>query len=333
VRALLSIQYLRAIAALAVVFYHAGQWVMSPLAIGAAGVDIFFLVSGFVMWTSTWGHTVRPLDFLSRRAVRVVPLYWLATLALAVVVLLLPGVVPNATVQGEHILKSLLFIPHYNPQGSPFPLLAVGWTLTYEAVFYLAFAVALLARPDERMGVLVGILVPLSALGIVVYPLYPLFANPMLLQFLVGAIIGRLWLSRTAQPSPRTGLVLAAVGAVALAVSQGFEIKPEDLYRPLFWGLPAACLVMGVVAAEPILPAAPILRRIGDASYSIYLVHTTVMAFANKAIGHEQSILFFCVAVALSIAAGLACHAAIERPLLTRLRLIGSARARAAASA
>lgn len=323
-RNLLSIQYLRAIAALAVVSYHAGQWVLWPAAVGAAGVDLFFVISGFVMWTSTWGRDIGPADFLRRRVIRVVPLYWLATLALAVGILLLPGVFPNVTLQPAHLVKSLLFVPHVNPQDLPFPLLAVGWTLNYEAVFYLAFAAALAAPAQRRLAVLAAILLPLACLGAIYHPLYRLFSNPMLLQFLAGALIGRLWLQR-ALPGARGGAILAAVGALGLLGAHGLGIQPEHLMRPFLWGLPAACLLIGAVAAEPLLPRLGALKSLGDASYSIYLVHTPVMALVNKVMGPTESVLFFCAASGVSIAAGLACHAAIERPLLALLRRPGRA--------
>jgi len=331
VRTLYSIQYLRALAVLAVVSYHAGQWVLSPVVVGAAGVDIFFIISGFVMWTATWNQPADPLEFLRRRVVRIVPLYWLATVALALGVLLMPGVIPNVTLQGAHLAKSLLFIPHVNPQGYPFPFLAVGWTLNYEVIFYLAFAAALSAGREHRLAVLTWILAPLACLGMIYVPLYHLFANPMLLQFLAGAVIARLWIQR-ALPSPRVGLVLALIGGLALVGTHWLGAQPDHFIRPFLWGAPSACLVLGLVAAEPILPRIAALRHLGDASYSIYLVHHSIMALVNRAMGPSQSVLFFCAASGVSIAAGLACHAAIERPLLARLRRPRGAATEAAAA-
>lgn len=318
-RNLLSIQYLRAVAALMVVAFHAGQWVLMPVAVTAAGVDVFFIISGFVMWITTWNHAVSPVEFLRRRAIRVAPLYWLATLGLALGIAALPGVFPNVTLDAVHILKSLLFIPHVNPRGDPFPLLAVGWTLNYEAVFYLAFSAALTAAPQNRLGVLIAILVPLACLGTLYIPLYHLFANPMLLQFLVGVAVARLWIQR-ALPGPRAGLAFAALGMAALIATHWMGAQPDHFIRPFLWGAPAALLVLGLVAAEPILPVWPALRRLGDASYSLYLVHTPVMALLNGILSPSHPVLFFGLAVAVSIAAGLLCHAAIERPLLARLR-------------
>src|SRR5246127_1178159 len=93
-----SIQYLRGIAAFAVVCFHAFQWTnvagLTPtdFPTGAAGVDVFFVISGFVMWVTTDRDPPKPLEFLRRRAVRILPPYWLFTLLAAVLALTLPRV-------------------------------------------------------------------------------------------------------------------------------------------------------------------------------------------------------------------------------------------------
>ena len=318
---LLSIQYLRAIAALAVVAYHAGQWITAPVAVGAAGVDVFFVISGFVMWITTDGRTVSPWRFLRRRAERVIPLYWTATLALAVVATLAPGVFPHVTPQAWHIARSLLFIPHGNPEGAGFPLLAVGWTLDYEALFYLVFAALLLTPQAGRLTRLALALAALSALGLAYPAAYTLLFNPMLMQFAAGAAIGRLWILR-ALPGPGAGAGLIALGLALLGAGHVLGVVPESLLRPAAWGAPAALLVIGAVSLEAAgrLPRWAALARLGDASFSIYLIHHPLMALFNRIIGPTDPLLFFALAMALSIGAGLACHCWIERPLLALFR-------------
>lgn len=320
-KSLRSIQYLRAAAALAVVAYHAGQWIFSPVTTGAAGVDVFFVISGFVMWISTRGRQVSPAAFLWRRLIRVAPLYWLATLALAAGAAASPGLFPHVTPQAGHILRSMLFIPHSNPEGDPFPLLAAGWTLNYEAVFYVIFAAALFVPPGRRLAVLAAALGAVASFGMFHHPAYPFLANPLMLQFLGGAILGRLWLDR-ALPSGRTGLIVIGLAVAALAASHFLGVVPESLLRPLLWGLPAGALVLGAVAmeAEGKLPRWPALSLLGDASYAIYLCHTPVLALWNRAIGPTDPAVFFAGGLTLSLTVGLACHLLIERPLLAALR-------------
>nr|MBA3812498.1 acyltransferase [Caulobacteraceae bacterium] len=100
---LASIQYLRGLAALAVVGYHAGQWREGGFEVGRAGVDVFFVISGVIIWRVTAGRDVPPLAFLWRRLTRVAPLYWLLTLAVAAVAAVWPGFLANVRPGWTHL--------------------------------------------------------------------------------------------------------------------------------------------------------------------------------------------------------------------------------------
>ena len=129
---LLSIQYLRASAALMVVVYHAMMLAPVDFGIGAAGVDLFFVISGFILWTIARERPLTPLEFLKRRWIRVAPLYWTLTLAVAAIATFWPFVFGQFKATPSHVLLSLGFIQHMNPDGAPFPLIPVGWSLNYE---------------------------------------------------------------------------------------------------------------------------------------------------------------------------------------------------------
>src|ERR1700678_3437262 len=188
---LLSIQALRALAALAVVAYHALQWDRGGFEVGRAGVDVFFVISGFIMWHVTSGRNVAPGAFLWRRFTRVAPLYWLATLGVLGVALVWPGFLPEVRPGWRHLALSLAFIPHLDPRGLPFPTLPPGWTLDYEAVFYTIFAAALLGPRAWRGRTVIGALLAVVAFGFLLAdPFYYLGANPMLLQFAAGVGVG-----------------------------------------------------------------------------------------------------------------------------------------------
>ncbi len=197
-RTWLSIQHLRGFAALSVVLFHACQWSQIDFATGQAGVDVFFVISGFVMWTATTGEPVRPFEFLKRRVIRVVPLYWLITVVLAAGVLLFPARFPDLAVTPGHLALSLAFVQHMNPAGYPFPLLAPGWTLNYEAVFYLAFAGLLWLPEARRLVALTFTLMVLAFAGFAWPPAYQMLLNPLFLEFLGGV-----WLARMAQTGRR----------------------------------------------------------------------------------------------------------------------------------
>ncbi len=242
-----SIQYLRALAVLAVVGYHACQWRRGGFEVGRAGVDIFFVISGVIMWRVSSNLEARPPVFLWRRLTRVAPLYWLTTLFVAALCVVWPAFLPNVHPAWAHVALSLAFIPHLDPTGLPFPLLPSGWSLNYEAVFYCVFAGALLAPRRHRTAVVAGALTAIVLFGLLVcQPAYFLGANPMLLQFAAGVALADLAeraevVGRPARPCPdrpwprrvhrshRTRRVQRALATPHLGRSRG----PPRRRRPL----------------------------------------------------------------------------------------------------
>jgi exopolysaccharide production protein ExoZ len=320
-KTLLSIQYLRAAAALAVVLFHALQWRSGGFEVGRAGVDVFFVISGVIMWWVTADRPIRPGAFLWRRLTRVAPLYWLATLGVAAWALVSPTFLPEVLLGWRHLALSLAFIPHFDPRGRPFPLLPPGWTLTYEAAFYLVFAGALLVPKRGRALAITAVLLGVVAAGFLLSdPAYILGANPMLLEFAVGVWLGRLYETRRL-PGRAWGFVLAAAGVAAYAILEvtGFI---NELWRPLLWGFPAALIVGGALSLEAngSMIRSSALKTLGDASYAIYLVHLPATALIAHTLGYGRPWLFIPAAMAASTAAGLICRAWVEKPLLALLR-------------
>jgi peptidoglycan/LPS O-acetylase OafA/YrhL len=116
---------------------------------GAAGVDLFFVISGFVMVYSSMnliGDRKGWLVFSQRRVIRIVPMYWLATTIKLVLMVLAGEFVLHARFSSLDTVMSYLFLPTRNSDGNLFPLLGVGWTLNFEMLFYLLFAAALFLR-------------------------------------------------------------------------------------------------------------------------------------------------------------------------------------------
>src|SRR5215467_2504234 len=152
-----AIQFLRALAAAAVVAFHVRfdfvnnvsppGFLPAAFNLGAAGVDLFFVISGFVMVYSSeslFGRPNAPATFLLRRIVRIVPLYWLMTSVMLAYVLA-RGFGPSDA-SPQLALASYFFIPYRRPSGAMDPLYGIGWTLNYEMFFYVVFAVAMAAR-------------------------------------------------------------------------------------------------------------------------------------------------------------------------------------------
>jgi exopolysaccharide production protein ExoZ len=330
--ALVSIQHLRAFAALTVVIYHSLQWRTGGFDVGRAGVDVFFVISGLVMWTSTSERAVTPAGFVWRRFIRVAPLYWIATLVTAGAAWTWPRFLPQILPGWRHLALSLAFIPHFDPKGLPFPTLPLGWTLDYEAIFYLVFGGALIAPKAWRARLITGVLASIVAAGFLLDdPLYILGANPMLLQFAAGLWLG-VAIERRILPSRAWGFAMIVLGLAGWLGVQGAGWFVE-FWRPFQWGIPATLLVSGAVTVECRggWPKFPPLRRLGDASYSIYLWHPAAIALTAHLLGYRGG-AFVPLAVVAAILAGLASHAWLETPLLSALRRIKARRPAAALS-
>ena len=334
-----SIQILRGAAALLVVVFHAGVMTGDRfgavgqhllLRAGAAGVDIFFPISGFVMVVSTTSMLGRPEAwrvFLERRLVRIVPLYWLATTLKLVMLITVPGLALHAALTLHHTLGSYLFLFTPNPNGGTMPLVPVGWTLNYEMFFYAVFAATLFFQAPlvRTVGV---VMVAAAAIGLLHLSTWPPLevCSAIVLEFVAGMIIARLTLAGF-----RLKTVPALiVGAIALVSLVGTDALPEavvDSGRVLYWGLPGAALVLAAVSLEAPLQgeAWSLPRRLGDASYSIYLSHGFVIpvfgvVVAKLVPASIGAVLFaFTAAVVLSALVGLLVYDWVEQPIL-RLR-------------
>ncbi len=246
---LASIQHLRGLAALSVAAYHALQWRGGGFDVGRAGVDVFFVISGVVMWTSTVGRGISPLAFLRRRAIRVVPPYWIATLVTAATAWLFPAFLPQVLRGTSHLLLSLAFIPHFDPLGRPFPTLPAGWSLDYEAMFYLVFAAALMTPESGRARLISVAMLVAVAIGLLAKdPVYQLGANPMLFQFAVGVWLG-VAVAKRALPSRAAGLAMIVAAFALWGLVEGAGLFKE-FWRPFQWGAPAALLVGGALSVE-----------------------------------------------------------------------------------
>ncbi|RJG46399.1 acyltransferase [Mesorhizobium sp. DCY119] len=320
---LYGIQYLRAFAALAVVVFHAAERTGGHFAIGAAGVDVFFVVSGFIMWTLAQSRPVTPLQFLRERLERIAPVYWIATAVM--VAGAFAGLFPNMKLTLGHVLGSLFFIPHISPSnGEIWPVLVQGWTLNYEMFFYVVFACTLLLPTARRLPALAGLFILLTVIGLSLdsdNPLFRTYTNPAILEFLLGALIGTFWLEGKI-PSPASGLaliLLAVFGFVFVGVTYvGFH--------PFVFGPLAVALVTGVLSLERagmISDFRP-LTWIGDASYSIYLWHTLAVSVVAK-FAPALSLpapLALVIAVIAGTGIGLVAYELLEKPIAAAFKTL-----------
>ena len=305
-----SIQVLRAVAAFAVLLFHE-----KLLAIGYGGVDIFFVISGFIM--GTFGSRQRPLAFMGNRIARIVPLYWLVTLALCAMSLV-PHAFNTFAFDRDSLTKSLLFIPYLDQTGHVWPLMVAGWTLNYEMFFYLIFALGLMVNQPRVLTPLV--MLALVAAGLLFHsssPILQTYSDPLLLEFAAGLGLSRLsfawgrWL----------GLALF-LGAIALFAMVAISGGPEDgLSRIIFLGIPAMALVAGALTLERAgcWPRIRLLEAAGDASYSLYLLHGIIIAFTAKFLPLPPMVNDL-LAIGLSLGAALLSYRLFELPVARLLR-------------
>lgn len=316
-RTLYGIQYLRAAAAFAVVLFHAAEKSGYHFAIGAAGVDIFFVISGFIMWVICDRRPVTPVQFLAERARRIVPIYWLATAAMVAGAIV--GLFPNLKLTATHVLGSLFFLPVRSPSnGEIWPVLVQGWTLNYEMFFYLVFASGLLLPKAPRLAAIAVLFVSLTVFGMAASPdnaFVFTYTRPIILEFVAGMILGQAWLSGRV-PGVLGGAALIAAGLAGFAIIQigGFGFDAWTC-GPL-----AVAMVLGILAleAKDLIVKWPVPAFLGNASYSIYLWHTfaiSVVAKLGLALGLPGPLILVSSVLA-GIAIGSLAYLMIERPLV-----------------
>jgi exopolysaccharide production protein ExoZ len=315
-KTLYGIQYLRAFAALAVVVFHAAEKSGESFAIGAAGVDVFFVISGFIMWVISERRPMTPQAFLLDRLRRIAPSYWLVTAIM--IAGALAGLFPNLQLTASHILASVFFIPAHSPSdGEIWPVLVQGWTLNFEIFFYVLFAGALFLPRKWRLMFLFALFGGFFLAGQFLQPTTPAlytYTRPIILEFLGGVFLAELWLRRWIAG---TSLGLACVGA-ALSGFAAIHLMDADFNAGICGPL-ALALVYGMVSleADGSLGRMPLLTYLGDASYSIYLWHTfaiSVVVKAGEAIGLSP-VLIAVVSVIAGVILGTVAYEIIEKPL------------------
>lgn len=290
------------------------------------GVDIFFVISGFIILFIARSAPRTPAaagDFIVKRIIRLVPLYWIFTFAMAAVILLLPGRVEQGGLTVSGLIRSLLFIPFQHGDGNVRPVLGQGWTLNYEFFFYLVFAAVIVATRRRFLWTGVVLLACVAVGASVVLPLPLAFLlNPFLVLFVVGMALAEFH-----HRLPRHGtavavlLALAAIAWVGVVTPEG----PNDVaWRLVARGVPALLLVYATLQwrAPPRWITHGTLPMLGDASYALYLSHpfivnAVLLVFARLHLPVEG--LFVLTSVIAAVVASATIFRWIETPILLAL--------------
>ena len=360
-----GIQALRFVAAMLVVLAHSTAMVNERMHLdmfkwraGWSGVDIFFVISGFVMAISSRTLLQRANGwkiFITRRLIRIVPLYWVATTLKLATIIALPALALDSPLDLWNTIASYLFIPTFDDKSLlDAPLLKVGWTLNYEMFFYAIFTLALFLgkSPLKFTAAIFAIAVAVNLFSTPKFPYAYGFLEPILMEFVMGMLVAKLCMRvNNINAGMNTGLNIglnigaknffdmllqyisttkagAIIGAVAVLIS--FVIMFNCAEQPMwwrwaYWGIPSMVIVLVAALGEPALRKVmpKILATLGDSSYSLYLFHTfTVPMLGTLMIKLKimQPTFALAACIVISPLVCLAIYAWFELPMTTQLK-------------
>lgn len=330
---MISVQVLRAIAALLVVMVHTTLKAQSMgigsrvFELGHAGVDLFFIISGFIMMMIGAKENKFPI-FISKRIVRVIPLYYIITTFALAVYLFNPSLI-KGNQDGITILNSYLLLP---TEGKSF-LLSVGWTLSYEMFFYIVFSLTLFINSSMK-----GIAASMILAVLVVYGRYAEnevlrnFMSPILLEFAIGIFCFYIYKKVGPLLSKKRRVIVSSVlalSAAAYILSDSdplftlFENRVIDLATPMMMIFLAFCFSEQSFQKYKNNIFTKLFSYIGDASYSLYLTHLFTLGFISKIFnifGVDNNYLFVFCCLVSSVIVGVACYEIIEKKVSIALK-------------
>ena len=342
-----SIQILRGIAASLVVFlhilasmdtYYHYSIISNYPALAAfleSGVDVFFVISGFIMFAVTQNKFGQGYawTFIKKRAFRVLPLYWAFTFFYVTLLLLIPSAFNTSSFDLLKLIQSLFFIPHFNNSGDVMPVVSVGWTLNFEMYFYVCFAIALLL--SKKVGLFIALII--IVLGLVIQHIsgvnhvaFSIISNSLILEFLMGVLASIIYFKLYSNKAKLSialnrkkihvfGSIILLLLIVYWVVLYKFFISFQ-LPRFILWGLPSVLLLIAFISFEPLIKNWKGGVFIGDISYSLYLIQVFTLPVVIKIamLTSFNSLLFIifvgCCQYAISIISASWSYKLIEIP-------------------
>jgi exopolysaccharide production protein ExoZ len=339
-----SLQACRAAAALSVVLYHLGAqlalaktfgiaWFGEMFRFGRAGVDFFFVLSGFIVVTAHRNDFFQParlLSYIRKRVTRIYPTYWLifiATCCLAMTMRSTRAMLPHHTAL---IAKSIALLPLDSAVvgGTGAPVIVTAWSLQYELVFYALIGLFIFGRWTAALAVVAMLANALLCVNACTFP-STFFASPYFLLFALGAAVAFLCraVARVSHP-----LVVAGLGGLAFALTAVIEtvtLAPLGSRASMVaYGLSTGVVIFGLVKAEDIgqvVGGHRSIQLLGDSSYSLYLLHFPVLSILCKAAMASGlrdwggALVTFAFVLIGCVASGIFLHLWMEGPLLRLL--------------
>ncbi|HET6804997.1 MAG TPA: acyltransferase [Frateuria sp.] len=344
-----TIQAGRAVAALLVVLFHLSMifpeyWGHDPahgiFTFGHSGVQFFFVLSGFIIFyihRPDIGAPGRVWNYLTKRFIRIYPVYWVVLAAVLPVLLLVPAFGHGAQRQWSVILASFTLLRVDALQPSTWytateikqAIVPVSWTLFHEVLFYLMFAIAIRNRISGAIALGLWFVTSLTMLAFsgAAYPVKFLL-SPLHLLFAMG--LATCWFVQ--EHKVRLPAVWAIAGVLLyLAVGTTDEDGPDwttsNAYS-LLYGVSSAMAIAGLASLEQQgrIAAGRLLQLLGDASYSIYLIHFTMFSamakvFQRLGVLHVMPpAAWYAALFVIACVGGTLLHLMVEKPLLRSLR-------------
>jgi peptidoglycan/LPS O-acetylase OafA/YrhL len=340
---LFNVQVLRAVAAILVIHAHAAGVAGLGLAWagGANGVDLFFVISGFII---AYVAHVDADQFMTRRLIRIVPIYWASTLAIFLLVLAMPQVFRTTSSDVGLLVRSLLFLPDssgvHTSDGLPHPTLAGGWTLNYEMYFYVIFWLGLTISRKWAGAIAIAILGAVIAVvnltDLDASPVAHFYGYPIVLEFVFG--IAAFHVVRYVEHHPvreRWPDLQKYVLSAALAAGLACLAFNEEIFGPgprwFLSGVPSFVVVVCAVLLERIHDLKitnKIAVLVGDASYVLYLLHAYIvfgmlrLVIGKRTFSEPVGQLVVLGLIVISAAAAVIVYRYFEQPILRRLKKI-----------
>jgi peptidoglycan/LPS O-acetylase OafA/YrhL len=330
-----SIQLLRAVSTLGIVYYHCtyDNSYRFPIS-GFFCVDIFFIISGFI---TAYTISINTDKFLIKRIIRIVPLYTLATLIMVLTALIFPGLLRGATVNISGLIKSLLFIPYPENANRGHPILGQGWALNFEVFFYhIMFLCIIFVKNKKYITVicafaLVLFVVLLNILNLDIY-IFTFYQWGYHLEIVYGLLLYHLYIYYNQKiKMSKKMLILFIFIALITMIYLILDIHISN-NRIIFYGIPSLILVAALLAMEKYIPGNLIVKFgiiLGDASYAMYLFHLFVICFLSRVIYpqiFDSNSSFFIeliklfIALSLTIVFSILINEFVDKPIQVRLR-------------
>lgn len=303
-----------------------GNGALKGFWVGGSGVDLFFIISGYIMCTSTYGQNLNFVQFIIRRIKRIMPLYWLATTLALIVFLYNPKLVNSSGGETSIWASYTLF-----PNGKRF-LNDNGWTLSYEFFFYFIFGLFIhkgTYRAIQASSLLLLLLLIIGLCFNVNEQAFIFSTKSFLIEFAYGMGCFYLFNLKSIRLNNKYALGLFLLGVILFPLQLFLGIPDTEKWRGLVWGIKMLLIFAGLLSLEdPIRRSAflfkGLLLAIGDSSYSLYLIHPFVLSGTAICLKHfgmaSNPWLFTIILILFSVAAGYFVYLYIERPLTSLLK-------------